>query len=95
MNGIERGTRFALSAVLGMAAMLTNEIANNIWFDVKVYDRIDRVQNYGEFIALTWLFVALAVAVFVWSFEGILERFAKKEEEFDATNFTSQFDDTW
>jgi hypothetical protein len=92
MNGIERLTRFALSAVLGMAAMLTKEITDTIWFDINVYDRVDRVQNYGQFVALTWVFVALAVAVFVWSFEGILARFTRQEPEPEA-KFEPNLDD--
>lgn len=108
MNGIERATRFALSAVLGLAAMLTNEICQNIWFDINIYDRVDRVQNYGEFVAIMWLFIALAVAVFIWSLEGIFARFAHKEQEEDnqwleeqleadklKNRFDPAFDDTW
>lgn len=78
-----------------MSAMLSNEITNNIWFDINIYDRIDRVPNYAQFVALTWVFIGLAVVVFIWSFEGILARFARKEEQEDQTFNAANFDDTW
>jgi len=60
--------------------MLTNEICQNIWFDINIYDRVDRVQNYAQFVSLTWIFVGLSVVVFIWSFEAIFARFARKDE---------------
>jgi hypothetical protein len=100
MNGIERVTRFALSAVLGMAAMLTKEITDAMWFEINVYDRVDRVQNYAQFVSLTWIFVGLSVIVFIWSFEGILARFARQEEKETQEWLQEQveadkFNDTW
>ena len=101
MNGIERATRFALSAVLGLAAMLTKEITDAIWFDINIYDRVDRVENYAQFVSLTWIFVGLSVVVFIWSFQGILARFARQEQE--TTEWLQEqvkadknkFNDTW
>jgi hypothetical protein len=101
MNGIERLTRFALSAVLGMAAMLTKEITDAMWFDINVYDRVDRVQNYAQFVSLTWIFVGLSVVAFIWSFEGILARFARQEQkteewlEEQVEADQDKFNDTW
>lgn len=92
---MERITRFALSAVLAMSAMLSNEITNNIWFDINVYHRMDRVPSYAQFVTLTWVFIGLAVVVFIWSFEGIFARFARKEEQEDQTFNAANFDDTW
>jgi hypothetical protein len=101
MNGIERVTRFALSAVLGMAAMLTKEITDTMWFEINIYDRVELVQNYAQFVSLTWIFVGLSVVVFVWSFEGIFARFARQEQkteewlEEQVEADQDKFNDTW
>ena len=102
MNTTERATRFALSGVLALAAMLTNEICQNIWFDINMYDRVDRVQNYAQFVSLTWIFVGLSVVVFIWSFEAIFARFARKDAEATEEWLQEQveadaikFGDTW
>ena len=78
-----------------MAAMLTNEICQNIWFDINIYDRVDRVQNYAQFVSLTWIFVGLSVVVFIWSLEAIFARFARKEEQIEEAFDARNFSDTW
>lgn len=94
---MERITRFALSGTFALVALLLDFIAKDIKFDIAVYDRVDRVENYAQFVGLTWLFIGLAVVVFIWSLENIFARFARKDEQ-EAETFEpdmKDWNDTW
>lgn len=80
MNPLERATRFGLSATLALVAFLFNNIAQDVKFDIAIHGASERVDNYAQFVSLSWIFAGLAVMVFAWSFEAI---FAKREQPTD------------
>lgn len=81
MNTTERATRFALSGVLALVALLMDFIARDVKFDIAIHGASERVDNYAQFVSLTWIFAGLAVIAFGWSFEAILAR--RKRDEHD------------
>ena len=92
MNPVERATRFALSATLALVALLLNHTAQDVKFDIAIHGASERVDNYAQFVSLTWIFAGLALIAFAWSFEAIFARFARKDEpEAEST----QWSDTW
>lgn len=81
VNTTERATRFALSGVLALVALLMDFIARDVKFDIAIHGASERVDNYAQFVSLTWIFVGLAVIAFGWSFEAILTRKKQAEDE--------------
>ena len=92
MNTVERATRFALSGAFVLIAVLLDFIAKDVKFDIAIYDRVDRVDNYAQFVGLTWIFVAMALIAFIWALEAI---FTRKEKQIEETFDVSNFSDTW
>lgn len=80
MNPVERATRFALSGTFVLVALLLDFIARDVKFDITIHGASERVDNYAQFVGLTWIFAVMAVIAFVWSLEGIFARFARKDE---------------
>ena len=85
MNIVERTTRFALSATLTLVSFLFNNIAQDVKFDITIHGASERVDNFAQFVSLTWIFAGLALIVFAWSFEAIL---ARKEPESQQADFS-------
>ena len=95
MNKFDRTIRFALTLTLLLATMLANDIVSRIKFEIEVYGMESRLDEYARYVSFSWLLAILTVVALILSLEGIFKRTKEKEEEFDATHFTNQFDDTW
>jgi hypothetical protein len=88
MNAVERATRFALSGAFVLVALLLDFIAKDVKFDIAIHGASERLDNYAQFVSLTWIFAGLAIIAFAWSFEAI---FTRKEPEPEPT----QWSETW
>ena len=97
MNTTERATRFALSGAFALIAALMDYIAKDVKFDIAIHGADERLDNYAQFVSLTWIFVFIALVAFAWSFEAIFARFARKDEP-EAETFEpdmKDWNDTW
>jgi hypothetical protein len=88
MNATERATRFGLSATLALVALLMDFIAKDVKFDITIHGASERVDNYAQFVSLTWIFAGMALIAFAWSFQAI---FTRKEQEPE----TTEWSETW
>jgi hypothetical protein len=96
VNTTERATRFALSGAFALIAVLMDYIAKDVKFDIAIHGADERLDNYAQFVSLTWIFVFIAVVAFAWSFEAILAKKEKDEwlqEQVEADEI--KFNDTW
>ena len=69
-------------------------IARDVKFDITIHGASERVDNYAQFVSLTWIFAGLAVIAFGWSFEAILAR-RKQDQDEELNAHLKNFQNDW